>query len=173
MWPLDRTSRGWKRPGWMPPVLWSVLCVLDQKCLCILHRPSAASSSAAVAPPGLNASGNAVTPAGPPSRFFIGLSLTLGFTLMFVVDQIGGYLTSHGMFGRPSFCHADCHLHICISNWSVITGRVSSVGITATLGLVIHAAGTESQPIKLFFFFFCLFLLSCYSSLLQVTWVVV
>lgn len=77
---------------------------------------SAASSPAAVAPPGLNASGNAVTPAGPPSHFFIGLSLTLGFTLMFVVDQVGGYLTSHGVSARPSFSHADCHLHLCISN---------------------------------------------------------
>lgn len=80
----------------------------------LLEESWSASSPAAVAPPGLNASGNAVTPAGPPSHFFIGLSLTLGFTLMFVVDQVGGYLTSHG--------------------------RMSSVGITATLGLVIHAA---------------------------------
>lgn len=80
----------------------SVLCQLDHKRLPVLHRLFAASHSAGVAPPALNASETAVTSAdaGPPPRFFIGLSLTLGFTLMFVVDQLGGYLSSHGMFGK-------------------------------------------------------------------------
>lgn len=120
-----------------------------QKCLCFLDGPPAASS-AAISPPGLNASGNTATPAGPPSRFFIGLSLTLGFTLMFVVDQVGGYLTSHGMFGKHQFSQVDCHHRSCASNWGLITGGVSSLGVTATLGLVIHAAGTLS--LSIFFF---------------------
>ncbi|CAJ1067752.1 zinc transporter ZIP9 [Xyrichtys novacula] len=58
------------------------------------------------------------TERGPPPRFFIGLALTFGFTLMFVVDQIGNYLSVRDQ---------SSHLH-------------NSVGITATLGLVIHAA---------------------------------
>uniref|UniRef100_A0A3P9BQE7 Zinc transporter ZIP9 n=1 Tax=Maylandia zebra TaxID=106582 RepID=A0A3P9BQE7_9CICH len=53
---------------------------------------------------------------GPP-RFLIGVALTLGFTFMFVVDQIGSYLSTHQT--------------TCLSN---------SVHFTATLGLVIHAA---------------------------------
>ncbi|XP_072533600.1 zinc transporter ZIP9 [Salminus brasiliensis] len=51
-------------------------------------------------------------------HFFIGVSLVLGFTLMFVVDQIADYCSAH--VSRPS-----------IYNGS---------GITATLGLLIHAA---------------------------------
>lgn len=47
--------------------------------------------------------------------------------------------------GKPSYCsNADGHLHIHVYNQSFITDRVSSVGITATLGLVIHAAGADS-----------------------------
>lgn len=67
-------------------------------------------------PPSLNASGKNATSAegGPPPRFFIGVALTFGFTLMFVVDQIGSYFSTRD--------------------------QASSVGITATLGLVIHAA---------------------------------
>lgn len=55
---------------------------------------------------------------GPPARFFIGLSLVAGFTLMFVVDQIGSYCSIHD----PQ------------------TGMSNSTSITATLGLVMHAA---------------------------------
>ncbi|XP_046885812.1 zinc transporter ZIP9 [Hypomesus transpacificus] len=55
---------------------------------------------------------------GPPARFFIGLSLVVGFTLMFVVDQIGSYCSIHD----PQ------------------TGMSNSTSITATLGLVMHAA---------------------------------
>ncbi|MBN3324115.1 S399B protein, partial [Atractosteus spatula] len=47
-----------------------------------------------------------------PLHFFIGVSLVVGFTLMFIVDQIG----------NPR------------------TGMSNSTSITATLGLVIHAA---------------------------------
>uniref|UniRef100_A0A3B5K6C5 Zinc transporter ZIP9 n=1 Tax=Takifugu rubripes TaxID=31033 RepID=A0A3B5K6C5_TAKRU len=49
----------------------------------------------------------------PHSRVLIGLALTFGFTLMFVVDQISTYLSIRGLKG---------------------------VNITATVGLVIHAA---------------------------------
>ncbi|KAM6997968.1 zinc transporter ZIP9 [Tautogolabrus adspersus] len=76
------------------------------------------ASSSSDAPSGLNSSEKNVTSTeeGPPPRFFIGVALTFGFTLMFVVDQIGNYLSIRDQ----STC--------------------SSVGITATLGLVIHAA---------------------------------
>ncbi|KAJ8248608.1 hypothetical protein GJAV_G00243820 [Gymnothorax javanicus] len=66
---------------------------------------------------------------GPPPHFFMGLSLVLGFTLMFLVDQIGSYLSIHD----PR------------------TGMSSSSSITATLGLVIHAAGTSRSPALLSF----------------------
>ncbi|XP_061083393.1 zinc transporter ZIP9 [Conger conger] len=58
------------------------------------------------------------TPQGLPPHFFMGVSLVVGFTLMFVVDQIGSYLSMHD----PR------------------TGVSSGASITATLGLVIHAA---------------------------------
>ncbi|XP_042560426.1 zinc transporter ZIP9 [Clupea harengus] len=54
---------------------------------------------------------------GLPPNFFIGVSLVMGFTLMFVVDQIGSY----------------CSIH------DPRTGMSNSTSITATLGLVIHA----------------------------------
>uniref|UniRef100_W5NF24 Zinc transporter ZIP9 n=1 Tax=Lepisosteus oculatus TaxID=7918 RepID=W5NF24_LEPOC len=53
-----------------------------------------------------------------PLHFVIGVSLVVGFTLMFIVDQIGSY----------------CSLH------DPRTGMSNSASITATLGLVIHAA---------------------------------
>ncbi|XP_070772093.1 zinc transporter ZIP9 [Enoplosus armatus] len=58
------------------------------------------------------------TERGLPPRFFIGVALTFGFTLMFVVDQIGSYFSMRDQMTRLP----------------------NSVGITATLGLVIHAA---------------------------------
>ncbi|KAM8947502.1 zinc transporter ZIP9-like [Pelodytes ibericus] len=53
-----------------------------------------------------------------PPHFFIGLSLVMGFILMFLVDQIGSYCSYHD----PR------------------TGMSAGTSITATLGLVIHAA---------------------------------
>ncbi|MEE6473797.1 hypothetical protein FKM82_010176, partial [Ascaphus truei] len=53
-----------------------------------------------------------------PPHFFIGISLVMGFILMFIVDQIGSYCSYHD----PR------------------TGMSSGTSITATLGLVIHAA---------------------------------
>ncbi|KAL2083277.1 hypothetical protein ACEWY4_021050 [Coilia grayii] len=58
------------------------------------------------------------TRTGLPPNFLIGVSLVIGFTLMFVVDQIGSYCSIHD----PQ------------------TGMSNSTSVTATLGLVIHAA---------------------------------
>ncbi|XP_069546252.1 zinc transporter ZIP9 isoform X2 [Brachyistius frenatus] len=83
-------------------------------------RLEASSSSSSHVPSGLNASAeNATsTEGGLPPRFFIGVSLTLGFIFMFVVDQIGSYLSMRDQTSRLP----------------------NSVHLTATLGLVIHAA---------------------------------
>ncbi|KAM4772802.1 zinc transporter ZIP9-like [Rhinophrynus dorsalis] len=53
-----------------------------------------------------------------PPHFFVGVSLVSGFILMFIVDQIGSYCSYHD----PR------------------TGMSAGTSITATLGLVIHAA---------------------------------
>ncbi|XP_040286491.1 zinc transporter ZIP9-like [Bufo bufo] len=53
-----------------------------------------------------------------PPHFFIGVFLVTGFVLMFIVDQIGSYCSYHD----PR------------------TGMSAGTSITATLGLVIHAA---------------------------------
>ncbi|XP_040905811.1 zinc transporter ZIP9 [Toxotes jaculatrix] len=78
------------------------------------------ASSTSDVPAGLNGSEKnpTSTEGGLPSRFFIGVALTFGFTFMFVVDQIGNYISMHDQRTRLS----------------------NNVGITATLGLVIHAA---------------------------------
>ncbi|XP_071337320.1 zinc transporter ZIP9 [Trachinotus anak] len=78
------------------------------------------ASSTSNVPSGLNGSEKNTdsTEGGLPPRFFIGVALTFGFTFMFVVDQIGSY----------------------ISMRDHTTSLPNSVGITATLGLVIHAA---------------------------------
>ncbi|XP_029031245.1 zinc transporter ZIP9 [Betta splendens] len=84
-----------------------------------LLEESWGGASSSVEPHALNASDrNATSPETDPPRFFIGVTLTLGFVLMFVVDQIGSFISMRGQT-------------TCLSN---------SVGITATLGLVIHAA---------------------------------
>lgn len=68
----------------------------------------------------LNGTGHNSTSTDPASssKFIIGVALTFGFLLMFVVDQIGGYFSTKGKTA-------------CLSN---------STGLTATLGLTIHAA---------------------------------
>uniref|UniRef100_A0A3B4WEA2 Zinc transporter ZIP9 n=1 Tax=Seriola lalandi dorsalis TaxID=1841481 RepID=A0A3B4WEA2_SERLL len=83
----------------------------------LLEESWRASSNSDV-PPGLNGSEKNATSTerGLPSRFFIGVALTFGFTFMFVVDQIGSYISMHGKLAELY------------------------AGITATLGLVIHAA---------------------------------
>ncbi|XP_028324418.1 zinc transporter ZIP9 [Gouania willdenowi] len=76
-----------------------------------------ASSSSSDVPPGLNSSERSSAAAGSPPRFFIGVALTIGFTFMFIVDQIGNYFFTNQNSRRAHKAH-----------------------ITATLGLVIHAA---------------------------------
>lgn len=87
----------------------------------LLEESWRAASSSDV-PSGLNTSGKnkntTSTERGPPPRFIISVALTLGFTFMFVVDQIGSYLSMRDQR----------------------TNLPNRVGITATLGLVIHAA---------------------------------
>ncbi|KAI4812358.1 hypothetical protein KUCAC02_023756 [Chaenocephalus aceratus] len=93
----------------------------------LLEESWRASSSSSDVPSGLNASEkkeNVTTTDGPP-RFLIGMALTFGFTFMFVVDQIGSYFS---MPGRASLL-------------------ANSVGITATLGLVIHGAAVASGQV--------------------------
>ncbi|KAF7663901.1 hypothetical protein LDENG_00197220 [Lucifuga dentata] len=78
------------------------------------------ASSCSAEPLSLNASEKNATSTdeGPPPRFFIGLALSVGFIFMFVVDQIGSYCsTLDPRIGLPN-----------------------NISITATLGLVIHAA---------------------------------
>ena len=57
-----------------------------------------AASSHSGVPSSLNASGKNTTSAksSPHSQFYIGVALTVGFTLMFVVDQIGSYFSTQG-----------------------------------------------------------------------------
>lgn len=92
-----------------------LLCGFDQKHFTILHLLSAASSSSSDVPSGLNASENNAASAdtGPPPRFVIGVALTFGFTLMFVVDQIGSYCSTRGKLAELScWLHfAECHLY--------------------------------------------------------------
>lgn len=60
------------------------------------HPLSAASLSSDV-PSRINASESAApSHAGPPQRFIVGVAMTVGFVLMFVVDQIGIYLSTRG-----------------------------------------------------------------------------
>ncbi|KAM4729491.1 zinc transporter ZIP9 isoform 2-T2 [Anableps anableps] len=76
--------------------------------------------SSSDAPRGPNASEKtaSATEGSSPPRFYIGLALTFGFTFMFVVDQIAGHFSM-----RDQTTHLSSNTHI-----------------TATLGLVIHAA---------------------------------
>ncbi|XP_068424334.1 zinc transporter ZIP9 [Clinocottus analis] len=80
------------------------------------------ASSTSDVPSSLNASektrNGSATQKGPAPQFLIGVSLTSGFTFMFVVDQIGSYLSTRDRTTRLP----------------------NTIGITATLGLVIHAA---------------------------------
>lgn len=82
-------------------------------------RESVCSSMAAIGNSSESDSNSDLAPGkGLSPHFFIGVSLVIGFTLMFVVDQIGSY----------------CSIH------DPRTGMSNSISVTATLGLVIHAA---------------------------------
>ncbi|XP_047458634.1 zinc transporter ZIP9 [Mugil cephalus] len=84
----------------------------------LLEESWKASSSSSDVPPGVNASDKSSTETSAPPRFYIGVALTFGFTFMFVVDQIGSYFSTRDQ----------------------TSSSYNSVHITATLGLVIHAA---------------------------------
>uniref|UniRef100_UPI0037E9451D zinc transporter ZIP9 isoform X1 n=1 Tax=Semicossyphus pulcher TaxID=241346 RepID=UPI0037E9451D len=96
---------------------------------------------------GLNTSVKNVTSTerGPPPRFFIGVALTFGFTLMFVVDQIGSFCSMRGKLADfLSQLQNSTSVFVFITTMCLISDQTTrlhnSVGITATLGLVIHAA---------------------------------
>ncbi|GAA6101575.1 zinc transporter ZIP9 [Tachysurus ichikawai] len=80
----------------------------DSFCSAVTARLNASDANAILKPS---------TEKGLRPHVFIGASLVLGFTLMFVVDQIADYCSSH------------------VSRASVYSGST-----TATLGLLIHAA---------------------------------
>lgn len=92
----------------------------SSKALSVLHLPSPASSSDVSS--GLNSSkvNGTVAERGPP-RFLIGVALTLGFTFMFVVDQIGSYLSTRGKLSELSrqLYIAECCLHRFVNHLSV------------------------------------------------------
>lgn len=98
---------------------------------------------------GMNASRNESTHTGPPPRVAIGVALTLGFTLMFVVDQIGSYLSTHGklaeLFLLPNATFTPALFWFFLNSLCLISDQTNRVGVTATLGLVIHAAGTDDS----------------------------
>ncbi|XP_042289507.1 zinc transporter ZIP9 isoform X1 [Thunnus maccoyii] len=98
----------------------TALAIIIPEGVGLLEESWRASSSSSAETSSLNVSEKnaASTEGGPPPRFFIGVALTFGFILMFVVDQIGKYCSMHDQMTRLP----------------------NSVGITATLGLVIHAA---------------------------------
>ncbi|XP_054456422.1 zinc transporter ZIP9 [Anoplopoma fimbria] len=84
----------------------------------LLEQSWRASSSSSDVPSSLKNKNGTSTENGTPPRFLIGWALTFGFTFMFLVDQIGSYLSMRDRASRLP----------------------NTVGITATLGLVIHAA---------------------------------
>ncbi|XP_034041428.1 zinc transporter ZIP9 [Thalassophryne amazonica] len=97
----------------------TALAIIIPEGMDLLENSWRASSCSAV-PAALNTSEKdpAPTERRPPPRFFIGLALSIGFTFMFIVDQIGNYCSVHDLQTRLP----------------------NSVSFTATLGLVIHAA---------------------------------
>lgn len=92
-----------------------LLFALRSKAPHVLHLPSPASSSLSDVPSGLNASVKTPTEGGAPPRFYIGVALTFGFTFMFAVEQIGGYLSMRGKLAELSHqCHF-CTCELCTS----------------------------------------------------------
>eukprot|EP00064_Thunnus_orientalis_P015579 superscaffoldBa00002913_g15633 len=111
----------------------TALAIIIPEGVGLLEESWRASSSSSAETSSLNVSEKnaASTEGGPPPRFFIGVALTFGFILMFVVDQIGKYCSMHGKFVRI------LSISLILQNVSLVN---ILVGITATLGLVIHAA---------------------------------
>uniref|UniRef100_A0A3B4GRY3 Zinc transporter ZIP9 n=1 Tax=Pundamilia nyererei TaxID=303518 RepID=A0A3B4GRY3_9CICH len=83
-------------------------------------------------------SSSSVSKRGPP-RFLIGVALTLGFTFMFVVDQIGSYLSTRGKLSELSR-----QLYIAESDGfalgaAVATGQVT-VQVVVFFAVILHKA---------------------------------
>ncbi|XP_061601182.1 uncharacterized protein LOC133463593 isoform X2 [Cololabis saira] len=74
-------------------------------------------ASSSDVPSALNGSRNSSTEGdSPPPRFYIGVALTFGFTFMFVVDQIGGYLSIRDAAAaqqHPHHSHAGAGYSLC------------------------------------------------------------
>lgn len=80
----------------------------------VLHLFSSASSSPDVQLRQNASEKNATsTEIGSPPQFFIGVALTFGFTLMFVVDQIGSYFSMRGKLAElwHQLHFTECHVH--------------------------------------------------------------
>lgn len=92
----------------------------SSKALSVLHLPSPASSSDVSSSLNSSKENGTVAERGPP-RFLIGVALTLGFTFMFVVDQIGSYLSTRGKLSELSrqLYIAECCLHRFVNHLSV------------------------------------------------------
>ncbi|XP_038654814.1 zinc transporter ZIP9-like [Scyliorhinus canicula] len=88
-----------------------------------------------------------------PPHFIIGISLVMGFLLMFIVDQIGnciawdggasqnpGQPTSDGQQSSSSQHPVSVTQSVASTSTEPRTGPGAGSSITATLGLVIHAA---------------------------------
>ncbi|KPP63003.1 zinc transporter ZIP9-like [Scleropages formosus] len=135
---LDRANCSCPSPGPAPP------CT----------RAESRENSSGLGPSAGTGSGR-----GVPPHFFIGVSLVVGFILMFIVDQISSYCSVHGKLipnqasrmkvAMPASVQTfgsvpAVYTYVTDSALSVTadprTGMSSSTSITATLGLVIHAA---------------------------------
>ncbi|XP_078064281.1 zinc transporter ZIP9-B-like, partial [Mustelus asterias] len=88
-----------------------------------------------------------------PPHFIIGISLVMGFLLMFIVDQIGNCIvwqgdesrnpdqpTSDGQQSNSSQHPASITQPVASTSTEPRTGPGAGSSLTATLGLVIHAA---------------------------------
>lgn len=91
------------------------------KALSVLHLPSPASSSDVSFGQNSSKENGTVAERGLPPRFLIGVPLTLGFIFMFVVDQIGSYLSTRGKLSELSrqLYIAECCLHRFVNHLSV------------------------------------------------------
>ena len=73
-------------------------------------------------------------------EFLLGLSLVLGFVFMLVVDQCGSHSHSSGTGMRVLHC-IPCRLCMIVDVETASVRRKG--GVTVTVGLVVHAAGTN------------------------------
>uniref|UniRef100_A0A3P8TFW7 Zinc transporter ZIP9 n=1 Tax=Amphiprion percula TaxID=161767 RepID=A0A3P8TFW7_AMPPE len=79
------------------------------------------------------------TERGLPPRFFIGVALTLGFTFMFVVDQIGSYCFMRGKLWKLSTQLHFAEFDGFALGAAVATGQVT-VQVIVFLAVILHKA---------------------------------